>query len=90
MTKADLVKQVAQAANITPAEATRVVESMCAIAAEELAAGREVPLPGIGRLVVKETTARTGRNPRTGEEVQIPAGRRVVLRAGKGMKDALK
>ena len=45
--------------------------------------------PGLGKLKVKETNARTGRNPRTGEAIEIPAGRKVVFSPGKDFKEAL-
>ena len=52
--------------------------------------GGSVALPGIGKLYVKATKARKGRNPRTGAAVEIPAGRRVSFTTAKGLKDILK
>ena len=51
--------------------------------------GGEISLPGLGKLKVKETSARTGRNPRTGERIDIPASRKVVFTPGKEFKEAL-
>lgn len=59
------------------------------IAANELARGGEVMLPGIGKLKVKQTKARMGRNPRTGEPIQIPAGKKVMFTAAKELKEKL-
>lgn len=63
--------------------------AFCDVAAAELLAGGEISLPTLGKLKVKETAARTGRNPRTGERIDIPAGRKVVFSPGKDFKEAL-
>lgn len=65
-------------------------DSLCDVMAAELLGGGEVPLPGIGKLKAKKTAARKGRNPRTGESVDIPAGKRVRFVACKELKEALK
>ena len=67
----------------------KALQAFCSVAAAELLAGGEVSLPGLGKLKVKETNARTGRNPRTGEAIEIPAGRKVVFSPGKDFKEAL-
>ena len=54
--------------------------------ADALAAGQDVSIPGFGVFEVKKVAAREGRNPKTGESIQIPAHRRVAFRAGKGLK----
>lgn len=64
--------------------------ALCGVAAAELLGGGEVSLPGLGKLKVKETNARTGRNPRTGEMIDIPAGRKVVFTPGKEFKEAFR
>lgn len=66
------------------------LDSLCEVAAAELLGGGEVPLPGIGKLKVKTTAARKGRNPRTGESLDIPAGKKVLFVACKELKEALK
>ncbi len=68
----------------------KTLDALCGVAAAELLGGGEVPLPGIGKLKTKKTSARTGRNPRTGESVNIPAGTRVRLVVGKELKEALR
>lgn len=60
------------------------------IATETLKSGGEITFPGLGKLVVEPTAARTGRNPRTGAAIQIPAGRKAKFRAGVGLTEALK
>ena len=67
-----------------------LLNSLCKVVADELAAGGEVPLPHIGKLQVRDVAARTGRNPKTGEPVEIPAKRKAVLVAGKELKEAMK
>lgn len=66
------------------------LDSLCEVAAAELLGGGEVPLPGIGKLKAKTTAARKGRNPRTGESLDIPAGKKVLFVACKELKEALK
>ena len=51
--------------------------------------GYKVPLPGIGKIQVRQSKARTGRNPQTGAEITIPASKNPVFKAGKGLKDAV-
>ena len=60
------------------------------VAAAELLGGGEVSLPGLGKIKMRETAAREGRNPRTGESLHIPAGKKVVFVPGKDLKEALK
>jgi len=67
-----------------------LLETLCSVIAAELLGGGEVSLPGLGKLKVKETNARAGRNPRTGEVIDIPAGRKVVFAPGKEFKEAFR
>lgn len=67
----------------------KALQAFCSVAAAELLAGGEIPLPGLGKLKVKDTSARTGRNPKTGEVIEVPAGRKVVFTPGKEFKEAL-
>lgn len=66
-----------------------LLNCLCKVIADELARGGEVPLPHIGKLKVRDVAARTGRNPATGEPMEIPAKRKVSLVVGQAMKDAL-
>ena len=65
-------------------------EDLCGVIAAELLGGGEVPLKGLGKLKVVNTPARKGINPRTGEVVEIPAGRKVKFHAAKDFKEAMK
>ncbi|SFV72323.1 MULTISPECIES: HU family DNA-binding protein [Desulfovibrio] len=97
MTKYEFLKAVAdslRAAHPDRDVSTVMVEATLAamgdVAAAELLGGGEVPLLGLGKLKVRTTAARQGRNPRTGEPVSIPAGRRAVFVPGSALKEALK
>ena len=71
-------------------QAESFFEAFCDVAAAELIGGGEITLQGVGKLKVKETAPRRARNPRTGEEIKIPEGRKVMFVPGKDFKDALK
>lgn len=89
MTKAELVKLFKEATQLTGVQAEEYLNRLGDIMAAELLAGGEAPLPGVGKLVVKRTAARKGRNPRTGQALTIPARRKVVFTAGKGLQAGL-
>jgi len=74
---------------IQRADMTAVVDGLTEIVQEYLADGQEVTLPGIGKLSVTERAARSGRNPQTGEELEIPASRAPKFKAAKALKDAI-
>lgn len=96
MDKNQFIKQAAKAVadehgrHIKLVDMEAALESFCSVAAAELLGGGEVSLPGLGKLKVKITNARTGRNPRTGEAIDIPAGRKVVFTPGKEFKEAFR
>lgn len=75
---------------ITRVDAERVWDAACKVIRAELLAGGEISMQGVGKLKVKETAARTGRNPRTGEEIHLPAGKKVAFVPGKDFKDEMK
>lgn len=84
MTKKELLDEMlkdvtAERSQITRLEVETVFESFCNVAAAELLGGGEVALDKVGKLKVVATRARLGRNPRTGEDIQIPAGRKVAF-----------
>ena len=89
MTKACLVEYIAENAGLTKADAPRALEAMLEGVTKGLKEEGKVTLVGFGTFTAKEREARTGRNPQTGEEVQIAA--RVVpgFKAGNKLKDAL-
>lgn len=90
MTKAELMKSLREATGLTAASTEEFFERLCDIVAAELLGGGEVSLPRVGKLTVKGRAARKGRNPRTGERMDIPAGKKLVLIACKEMKDSLR
>ncbi|WKN20558.1 HU family DNA-binding protein [Azotobacter vinelandii] len=71
------------------ATATKVINALLETITAELKAGREVSLVGFGAFTVKDRAARTGRNPSTGQEVEIRAARVPGFKAGKGLKEAV-
>jgi len=87
MTKSQLVEKVATDAELSKAQARQVIESLAKTAYEE--AKRGFTLPGVGKLVVVKRKARTGRNPRTGESIKIPAKTVLKFRIAKACKDAV-
>ncbi len=89
MTKAELVAKVAAEAGLTKAAAERAVNAFIKALAEALVKGERVALPGLGVFHVKERKARKGRNPRTGEEITIPARKVVTFSAAKALREAL-
>lgn len=87
MNKTELVSSVAEKAEITKKEAEKVVSAVFASVEEALAKGEKVQLVGFGTFEVKERAARTGRNPKTGEEIDIPATRVPSFKPGKSLKE---
>ena len=70
-------------------ELLRAYNVFCKVAFAELLAGGEIPLTGLGKLKVREAAARAGRNPRTGESIEIPASQKVVFTPGKALREAM-
>lgn len=89
MTKAELVSQVSKAANVPGTTVELVLDNLGRVAAAELVAGGEVPLPGLGKLKAVRRAAREGRNPRTGATIQVPAKTAVKFGMGKVLKETL-
>mgnify|MGYP000912374887 CR=1 FL=1 len=89
MNKQDLIDAVANASGTTKADAERVLEALTTVTQHELAKGNEVTLHGLGKLKVSQRKARTGRNPQTGEAIQIPAKNVPGFSAAKALKDAV-
>jgi DNA-binding protein HU-beta len=87
--KNDLVDAVAERTGLAKSDAARAVEAVLGTVTETLQKGDQVALSGFGTFVVKARAARTGRNPRTGESIAIPASRVPAFKAGKALKDAL-
>ena len=89
LSKAEIAQQVAEQAGLNKAQASRAVDAFLDSVKNALANGEEVRLTGFGNFVVAETSARTGRNPRTKETIDIPAGKRPAFRPGSGLKSAV-
>ena len=89
MNKNDLIEAVAERTGLAKSDAARAVEALLGTITETLQKGDPVALAGFGTFVAKVRAARTGRNPRTGEPIAIPASRAPAFKAGKGLKDAL-
>jgi DNA-binding protein HU-beta len=88
--KADLIDGVAEKSGLTKKDATAAVEGLFDVVTESLSEGERVQIIGFGSFEVRDRAARKGRNPQTGEEIQIPATKVPAFKAGKGLKDAVK
>ncbi|MFT3756668.1 MAG: HU family DNA-binding protein [Pseudoxanthomonas sp.] len=89
MNKNELIDAVAEAAGLSKTDAGRAVDAVVASVTGALKQGDAVTLVGFGSFQVKARAARTGRNPKTGEDIQIPASNNPVFKAGKALKDAV-
>ncbi len=89
MNKSDLTAHVAKAASMTQEQAGKSIDAIVATIQDTLAAGDQVTLVGFGSFAVVERAARTGRNPRTGEAIQIAATRMPHFKSGQTLKDAV-
>lgn len=89
MNKVDLIAKVAEETGLSKNDATRAVDSVFDIITKALKKGDEVRLVGFGTFSVSKRAASVGRNPRTGEQIEIPASKQPKFRAGKGLKDSV-
>jgi DNA-binding protein HU-beta len=89
MNKNDLISAVADASGLTRSDATKAVESVFDSITATLKKGDDVRLVGFGTFSVSNRKASTGRNPRTGEPMEIKASTQPKFKAGKGLKDAV-
>jgi DNA-binding protein HU-beta len=89
MNKSELIDSVATGADISKAAATRAVDSFVEAVTGALQSGDSVTLVGFGTFLVRDRQARKGRNPKTGEVLDIPAGKAPAFKAGKALKDAV-
>lgn len=89
MNKQELIGQVADRAGLSRNDASRAVETMLEVITSTLKRGDEVRLVGFGNFSVTRRKASTGRNPRTGEPMQIAASSQPKFRPGKVLKDAV-
>ena len=89
MNKNDLVALVADAAGLSKIDATKAVDAVFDGIIQSLKKGEDVRLVGFGTFDVSDRAASEGRNPRTGEKINIPASKQPKFKAGKTLKDAL-
>ena len=89
MNKAQLIQKIAENGNMTKKDAEVALNAVVAAIADAVAAGEKVQVSGFGSFDVKARDARTGRNPKTGEAVEIAASKRVVFSAAQVLKDKL-
>lgn len=90
MNKAALVERIAERHGVTKADAERIMDTLIESITGSLSNGQEVSVAGLGAWKVRDRAARTARNPRTGEMVQVKATRVPKFTAAKALKDAVK
>ena len=90
MTKDELVGHVAEDAGITKEAGKKAVDAVISGITKTLSKGGSISLVGFGTFSVTKRAARAGRNPKTGETIQIPASNGVKFKVGKSLKDAVK
>ncbi|MBN8481289.1 MAG: HU family DNA-binding protein [Xanthomonadales bacterium] len=89
MNKSELIAAVADSASLSKAEAERAVDAVFDTVKKALKSGDSIALVGFGTFTVRSRAARTGRNPRTGGTIDIPASKVPAFKPGKGLKDAI-
>ena len=89
MNKDDLINKIASNLAMKKTEARGAFDSVISNIVDSLKSGKEVRLVGFGTFLVSKREARTGRNPRTGETIQIPAKKVPKFRAGKDLKNSI-
>ena len=89
MNKNELITKVADSSGLSKTDAGSAVDSVIESIVGALKAGDDVRLVGFGTFSVSDRAASEGRNPRTGEKINIPASKQLKFKAGKGLKDSL-
>jgi DNA-binding protein HU-beta len=89
MNKATLIQQIAEKSGLERKQAEKALDAFVDVVTSALKAGDKVQLVGFGSFEVKERAAHSGRNPATGDTIEIPASKSPVFKAGKTFKDAL-
>ena len=87
--KGDVITAIAEQAGISKKEASAAFDAFVGYIAETCQRGERCAIPGLGSFSVSQRKARTGRNPRTNETIQIPASKNVRFKAGKDLRDSL-
>ncbi len=88
--KSELISQVAETTELSKKDATKAVDAVFESIAQALQSGDKVQLVGFGNFEVRERSARKGRNPQTGEEIEIPSSKIPAFKPGKALKDGIK
>ena len=89
MNKAELISAISTEASLTKADSSRALDAIISTVSGELGKGNSVQLTGFGTFEVRDRAARQGRNPKTGEAIQIKASKNPAFKAGKLLKDAV-
>lgn len=89
MNKSELADVIAEAVGTTKAESARFIDACLSAITSELSNGGQIVLPGFGSFMVSNRAARSGRNPKTGETIEIKASRVAKFKAGKALKEAV-
>lgn len=89
MNKAELIDAIATTSELSKADAGRALDATIAAISNALKKGDTVTVIGFGSFVVRARAARSGRNPKTGEEIKIAASKNPAFKAGKALKDAV-
>lgn len=89
MNKSDLIAKVAESSELSKKDATKAVEAVFEAITDALQGGDKVQLVGFGNFEVRERSARKGRNPQTGEEIEIAASKVPSFKPGKALKDVI-
>lgn len=88
LTKTQIVKEVAETAGITTAQAKAAIEALVTLSYNYAAADKGFTIPGLGKLIIRKRKARMGRNPQTGETIKIAAKKVLKFTIVKAAKDA--
>ena len=89
MNKQDLINAIAEGADLTKVKAGEALDAFLETVTKTLKKGGEISLIGFGKFLVAKRKATKGKNPRTGEEIKIPAKKQPKFQAGKALKDAV-
>lgn len=90
MNKTDLVQAVSERTGVTKKDVSQVVDSVFEVIQDTLGQGDKVQLVGFGNFEIRERAARKGRNPQTGEEIEIAASRVPAFKAGKSLREGIR
>ncbi|UFJ42793.1 HU family DNA-binding protein [Brevibacillus humidisoli] len=90
MNKTELIAKVAETTELTKKDATKAVDAVLDAIADALKAGDKVQLIGFGNFEVRERAARKGRNPQTGEEIEIASSKVPAFKPGKALRDVIR